>query len=233
MAKTARDADRLTALKPVRVKNEVTTEFSYKSGNLNLTSTRFKTRVMHTSQTQVRGNRNRNSYIRYILTLSQRLEVETRDKGKRAIISGKTIHISGRAATVSLKGAFRGDKIHSITTIGREDPTNAEEQRSVILRKSLQRSITLLRQPLVQRVWFPPDSSLPATSQPSSGTIPLYFTNRTPNSSQVRAIEAILSNHTQEQVVLIHGCVALASLVYVLILLLTTSLALPVQGKPP
>lgn len=128
-------------------------------------------------------------------------------KGKRAVITGKAT-VSGRAATVSLKGAFKGETIHSVTTVGREEPTNAEAQRSMILLKSLQRSITLWKQPLVRRVWFPPDSSSPRSSQPTSTSKPLYFPSRTPNSSQVQAIEAILSDHAQEQVVLIHGYVA-------------------------
>jgi regulator of nonsense transcripts 1 len=52
LAKTLRDADRLEALKPTRVKNDVTESFSLKSGKLNVTSSRFKTRIM-SSATQV------------------------------------------------------------------------------------------------------------------------------------------------------------------------------------
>jgi hypothetical protein len=52
IAKTLRDADRLDALKPTRVKNDVRGEFSMKSGKLNLSSSRFKTRIM-TSSSQV------------------------------------------------------------------------------------------------------------------------------------------------------------------------------------
>jgi regulator of nonsense transcripts 1 len=54
LAKTLRDADRLDALKPTKVKNDVTGEFSFKKGKLNVCSSRFKTRVMK-SPTQVRS----------------------------------------------------------------------------------------------------------------------------------------------------------------------------------
>lgn len=53
IAKTLRDADRLDALKPTKVKNDVTGEFSTKSGELNLSSSRFRTRIMMTSSSQV------------------------------------------------------------------------------------------------------------------------------------------------------------------------------------
>jgi hypothetical protein len=52
LAEALRDADRLEALKPTRVKNDVTGEFSVKQGKLSVSSSRFKTRIM-TSPSQV------------------------------------------------------------------------------------------------------------------------------------------------------------------------------------
>lgn len=50
---TVRDADRLVALKPTKVKNEVKAEFSHKEGKVMVDSTRFRTRVMRTAGHQV------------------------------------------------------------------------------------------------------------------------------------------------------------------------------------
>lgn len=47
------DMSSLVALKPTKVKNEVDAKVSYKSGKMEVISTRFKTRVMPTSGQQV------------------------------------------------------------------------------------------------------------------------------------------------------------------------------------
>lgn len=54
LAKTLRDAERLDALKPTKVKNDIAGDFSLKKGMLNVSSSRFKTRIM-ASRTQVRS----------------------------------------------------------------------------------------------------------------------------------------------------------------------------------
>lgn len=54
LAKTVRDAGRLTALKPTRVKNEVDLKFSRNKGDVELMSNRFKTRIMKTAPHQAR-----------------------------------------------------------------------------------------------------------------------------------------------------------------------------------
>lgn len=53
VAKCVRDADRLDALKPTKVKNDVNAKFSMKSGNLEFELTRYKTR-MRVGSKQVR-----------------------------------------------------------------------------------------------------------------------------------------------------------------------------------
>lgn len=54
ICKTIRDYERLVALKPTRVKNEVESKFSHKKGNMEVVSSRFKTRVMRTAGNQVK-----------------------------------------------------------------------------------------------------------------------------------------------------------------------------------
>jgi hypothetical protein len=53
LAKTVRDADRLVALEPTKVKNEVEAKFSHKQGKVELLSSRFRTRIMPTAGNQV------------------------------------------------------------------------------------------------------------------------------------------------------------------------------------
>jgi hypothetical protein len=55
LAKISRDRDRLSALKPTRVENEVNAFFAQKSGTLEVKSNRFKNRIQHDA-TQVRAN---------------------------------------------------------------------------------------------------------------------------------------------------------------------------------
>jgi len=53
MSKCVRDADRLDALKPHYTVNDVSTEIEVKKGAVNLSCTRFKTRIRESSS-QVR-----------------------------------------------------------------------------------------------------------------------------------------------------------------------------------
>ena len=55
LAKISRDRDRLSALKPTRVENEVDASFAQKSGTLQVTSNRYKNRIQRKT-TQVRAN---------------------------------------------------------------------------------------------------------------------------------------------------------------------------------
>lgn len=115
--------------------------------------------------------------------------------------------MKGRAATISLNGKPQGHAIHSITTIGREDPTSAEQQRANIVLLALQRSVTILEQPFVQAIWLP--SVLPSwvnRSLPSRVPATLYFpSQRSLNISQTKAVEVILSNQNAHRIQLIHG----------------------------
>ncbi|RDB26164.1 Regulator of nonsense transcripts 1 [Hypsizygus marmoreus] len=184
LSKTLRDSNRLLALKPTRVKNDIDNNYSQKHGNLQLVCSRFKTRIMHP------GN-------------SQTMEIQT--TGQQNQIKGRTTKVTGRAVTISLQGVLRGD-IRSVTTIGREDPTSAEAMRGRIILKALQGDNKILKQPFVQRIWLPSDAISWAETPSSSLAIDIYFPSpRALNRSQNSAVTAILSSDSANRTVLIHG----------------------------
>lgn len=187
LAKTVRDADRLVALKPTKVKNEVEAKFSHKQGNVMLVSTRFKTRIMHSA-------------------VEQRIEIETAADGKRSTAIGWATHVNGRSATVSLKNAFHGSRILSVTTFGREALTNAESMRNDVVMEALQGANGIMRSPFVRRIWFPSEIASWAGVPSSPLPVSLYFPGtRKLNPSQERAVNVILSHHDADRVALIHG----------------------------
>ncbi|KAJ6576607.1 hypothetical protein DFH09DRAFT_364660 [Mycena vulgaris] len=118
LAKLSREARRLIDLKPTSVENEIENQFSCKEGRLQVTSARFKTRVLASK--------------------NQRVEVESTVGGKVSKFSGKTVFVDGRAARIALASdTFQGDTIR-ITTVGREAPTRVESQRASIVLNALQ-----------------------------------------------------------------------------------------------
>ncbi|KAF7970074.1 hypothetical protein HWV62_25050 [Athelia sp. TMB] len=182
LAKTLRDADRLDAMKPTVVKNDIKTNFSQKSGKLHLQSDRFKTRIM-TSKSQI---------IRIVGAVEGK---------KLAPAIGKVTQVEGRAAEITLQGRLQGTKIHSIYTIGKEDLTSAEVQRGSIVRRGLQQTNSIVKQPFVKSIWLPKET----TTWPSRPSAPAtaIATKRPLNPSQRLAVAEILSD--ENPVSLIQG----------------------------
>ncbi|KAJ7273061.1 P-loop containing nucleoside triphosphate hydrolase protein [Mycena rebaudengoi] len=185
LAQMTRGARLLTDLKPVRVENEVEREFSCKEGALQVTSTRFKMRVLVSS--------------------NQRVEVESTVKGKVSKVSGKAVFVDGRAARIALASdTVQGDNIR-VTTIGREAPTLAEVHRANIVLKALQRTSTLPSQPFFQAIWLPDEKPAWSMSPRATHDISLYYPHATLNDSQRAAVRAILSNDNANRVTLVQG----------------------------
>ncbi|KZP25208.1 hypothetical protein FIBSPDRAFT_734498 [Athelia psychrophila] len=177
LAKTLRDADRMDALKPMKVKNDVISDFSQKSGVLQLKSDRFKTRIM-TSSNQA----------------SSEIHVVTSHEGKKfAPAIGRATKVEGRAAQITLGGPLQGSRIRAIYTIGKEDPTSAEAQRAAIILQGLNRSYNIVGQPFVQSIWLP-DEAIVWPPRPPAQTTPINFSYRALNPSQMDAVAEILSD---------------------------------------
>ncbi|KAI0956190.1 hypothetical protein AcV7_006651 [Taiwanofungus camphoratus] len=192
LAKFIRDADRLYALKPTKVRNDVSAQFSQKSGALNVSLTRFKTRLRTST--------------------SQKVVLETSNsKGRTLTTQGHTARVNGRSATISVDGSIStASKICNVYTIGREEPTTAEEERTDIVLCELLCKSQLLEQPIVRRIFFP--SNISASSQAKARRSGLrdvapeiHFPARPLNDSQAAAVRRILSTREDDQVCLVHG----------------------------
>ncbi|KAJ6609211.1 hypothetical protein B0H10DRAFT_2065061 [Mycena sp. CBHHK59/15] len=180
LSKLVRDARCLSALKPTRVTNEIEKDHTCKKGRLDVTSTRFKTRVMCTDQ---------------------RLEIRSTAKSGRTVISGQVTRVNGRAAQINLKSALPDGNI-KVTTVGKEPPTNAEEEQAAIIRRALQGTGTISKRPFFQAIWLPQETPLwPATSS-SSHLDGIHFPHALLNNSQKRAVTAILSD---KRITVVHG----------------------------
>ncbi|KAJ7126876.1 P-loop containing nucleoside triphosphate hydrolase protein [Mycena epipterygia] len=180
-AKMVRDASRLSALKPTVVRNEISDDYSYKKGRLHVTSTRFKTRVQ-------RGD--------------QRIEIQAMNQGRRTTVSGKTMTVDGRAARIQLNSTLPSGPI-KVNTVGKEPPTNAEEQRTEIILKALQGTSAIADKPFFQAIWSPQEKpAWPAgLSSSRAALVPIHF-SRELNDSQSTAVMAILST---DKINVIHG----------------------------
>jgi AAA domain len=130
--------------------------------------------------------------------------VETKNNGRRTVVSGRTLQVNGRNATISLNGPSSGLKISSISTIGKEELTSAEAQRANIILKALQQTLPILKNPFVRRIWLP---SEPTTwPRPLSPPLEyLWFPGCDLNSSQLDAVDAVLSDDDADRTVVIHG----------------------------
>ncbi|KXN88609.1 Regulator of nonsense transcripts 1 [Leucoagaricus sp. SymC.cos] len=118
LARSISDAERLKALKPTAIKNDVEEKTVISSDHLNVQSTRFKTRIMRPGSNQI-------------------LQVEMTRDGRTSNFAARLSHISGRMAQLDISSAARTEKL-AVYTIGREDPTAAESLRTSILLKTIQ-----------------------------------------------------------------------------------------------
>ncbi|KAF8843772.1 P-loop containing nucleoside triphosphate hydrolase protein [Paxillus ammoniavirescens] len=185
LAKLFRDGERLDAMKPTHVRNEVQSEFTVKKGAVNLTCSRFPTRIRPSS--------------------NQVIQLEMRGSKTTTNVTGRVNGVSGRNARVVVNSPIQGDEILSVTSIGKEPPTWAETFREDIIRKALQNATTLLSQPFFKSVWLP--GELPLWPVPKAQrTKPLvYFPGRALNISQEEAVGNILSTSNEDRVVMIQG----------------------------
>ena len=134
------------------------------------------------------------------------MHIETEKDGVSEIIKARTTQISGRNARLALSGTFRGaSKVRSITTVGRECPTTAEDMREGIMLRALQSRILIDENPFIQYIWLL-KRKLSWSGSPMAPTSPMFsFLERDLNPSQREAVNAILSNAAGNRVVLIQG----------------------------
>ncbi|KAI6108090.1 hypothetical protein F5141DRAFT_97699 [Pisolithus sp. B1] len=181
-AKISRDGELLDSLKPLAVKNDVVSGITERMDNLTLTCNRYPTRIRTSTE--------------------QFLQIETQ-KGVR--VQGRAIRVQGRQAQIEVWGSLRGDKIRSVTTIGKAGLTSAEAYRESVTLAILKGESGLLSNPFFKAIWLPNDPVCWPQSTHLQLKIPIYREVIEVNTSQERAIEKILSASDKDRIALIQG----------------------------
>jgi regulator of nonsense transcripts 1 len=180
----SRNSERSDASKPITVKNDVRKEFSMKKDTLNLVCGRFPTRIKK-SKNQV-------------------IQIQTEGKEIKSQVMGRVHRIDGRSAHIKVDGPVRGDKILSVTTIGKDDPTCAESTRQDVIFRTLQHGTNILSNPFFRALWLPKERPVWLKSKEQRGDLPVSF-SRELNASQHAAVLRILSDKDSDRVVMIQG----------------------------
>jgi ATP-dependent exoDNAse (exonuclease V) alpha subunit len=119
--------------------------------------------------------------------------------GEKFKIPARVVGTQGKMAIVNPQASCSSKEILSVYTVGQEGLTNAEEQRERIILTALKTKSTFLEHPLARKIWLP---SALASSPVLRHLTPLSFSYRTLNTSQQKAVRAILSN---DEITIIQG----------------------------
>ncbi|TFY60455.1 hypothetical protein EVJ58_g5145 [Rhodofomes roseus] len=186
LAKFTRISWQLYALKPTKVKNDVRADFSKQRGTLQVEQTRFKTRMRT-------GSGNQTLHVEFHL-----------NNGGTTASVGRVAAVKGKAAQINVHKAIDSTAtIKSITTIGKEALTSAEMERESIVLSVLQQKLFFFQQPLARKIFDP--SSARRTRVPSSSDYEFHLGDRVLNESQTVAVDLIVSENPDDQIVLVHG----------------------------
>nr|GAT55280.1 predicted protein [Mycena chlorophos] len=184
LSKLVRDVQRLSALKPPTTKNEVDPSFSLKGKDLQVKSSRFKTRLQ-----------------------SHNPEVII-EQGKKKI-SGHIKTTQGKRSRVgcNAKALCAAEGPLTVTTIGKELPTIAEAQRADVVLGALKQTNNITSKSFFKAIWLDGGRVEPKSKSKSKSkdkckaglaltatTAPLSIAFPRPlNTSQKAAVHAILS----------------------------------------
>ncbi|KAI9574020.1 P-loop containing nucleoside triphosphate hydrolase protein [Boletus coccyginus] len=186
LAGISRHADRLEALKPTTLKNDIRGEYTVKKDAINLVCGRFPTRIRKPGKSS-----------------NQVIQIEMKGNGNEATrVIGRARRVDGRSVNISLNGPVQSNKILSVTTIGKDNPTNAESARRDIILKALQHNTNILSNPFFRALWLPEERSVWPKFEKE--VPPVYFP-RGLNSSQHAAVQRILSDNDDDRIVMIQG----------------------------
>ncbi len=139
----------------------------------------------------------------------QSVEILAEQDGETVAFRGRVTRVRGREATVSCRMASnktQTQQVVSVTTFGRDDPTQAVKLRSKIILKCLDKSVTILSNPFVKAIFMDyTDVSWHDPLSYSSLEIPENVLERPLNKSQIDAVKVILSNRDEDRIAVIHG----------------------------
>ena len=136
----------------------------------------------------------------------QTICLETMSSDRHSIQGGHVLGVVGCAVTIALDSQFAGSEILSVTTIGKEPSTKAEDECQRVVAMAFHGRSNLLQQPFFRAIYL---------SDPSPPWEPTYYSRRVMprirfparrlNVCQEDALYAILSSADRHRVVMIHG----------------------------
>ncbi|KAJ4477314.1 P-loop containing nucleoside triphosphate hydrolase protein, partial [Lentinula aciculospora] len=97
--------------------------------------------------------------------------------------------------------------VGKVTSKGRDGPTRADQNKALVVLKILQGQQVLFDDPWVKNLWFPPNGIMTwSDSQVSTHVVTVPETPQRPlNTSQIYAIEKMLSFKTEDHIILLRG----------------------------
>ncbi|KAI0042713.1 P-loop containing nucleoside triphosphate hydrolase protein [Auriscalpium vulgare] len=95
-----------------------------------------------------------------------------------------------------------GARIEEVTVLGREEATSSERARDVLLRRLLQGDFKLQDSNFICRIW---DPSTQVPNAPTLPTLAAPLSRQGLNNSQYRVVNAMLSSHPRDSLVIVHG----------------------------
>ncbi|KAG7451249.1 uncharacterized protein BT62DRAFT_409572 [Guyanagaster necrorhizus] len=117
---------------------------------------------------------------------------------------GRVTRVDGRAATIAIQGHLSNQASLKVTTIGRDEPTQAEGVKAMVVLAALQQSSAILDHPFIQALLFPRSELSWTTCSSYTHKVAIDFP-RPLNDSQRCAVKHILSNSDADRVTMIQG----------------------------
>ncbi len=135
------------------------------------------------------------------------MEISATDRmGLPKTTQGRVLGVDGRAATISIQGHLPSEAPIKVTTVGRDDPTQAEVVKVMVVLAALKKASTILNHPFTKALWFPRSEISWTTCPSTSHKVTINFPSpRKLNASQCRAVHLILSNRDANRVTVIQG----------------------------
>ncbi|KAI9461665.1 hypothetical protein BJY52DRAFT_191843 [Lactarius psammicola] len=189
LQKISYDIQRLDNMKPTSVTHEIQTGFNHKTQQMVANSQRYSNRLTPNAS-------------RVKLTVAH-------GSSTTFTVTGDASSVRGRTAHIDTEHNMEGKVIASITSIGRDLPTRAESDRSLVLLRVLQGSLPLFDNNWMKAIWLPSDSVIwPESFSSSSSSPPIEIVEHPDaplNSSQHLALTNMLSFSLDNCITLVQG----------------------------
>ncbi|KAK1231571.1 hypothetical protein PQX77_005305 [Marasmius sp. AFHP31] len=185
LARVASDAFRLDYLKPLQTVHQFS-ESAVDGDNIRVTNDKFQNRL--------RGDR------------ALKIEVQNRH-GARYNMASQTGDTEGRETLISKNDMSSNASVTTITSIGRDAPTRAEQQKGLIVLRTLQgKTGDIQENPWIKNIWFPTADELSWPEEWSTTTtLPSTIPDSPLNPSQTHVVEHMLSPSNDHRIVVVRG----------------------------